>query len=94
MTFEDWRVKFHETGDICPVRLGCSREDLRALWGEPYDTSVATKGGVPHILKYGDLELHFEPGPSGRLFLISNDEGGVVQVSIRRVAPQSLLTRR
>ena len=83
MTFTEWWENFRKTGDICPVRLGCSRSDLRELWGEPDDVSTSGKHGVPHILVYGGLEFHFEPGPEGRLFLIYQDsDEGVVQVSI------------
>ena len=82
MTFSEWWSDFRRTGDICPVRLGCRRSDLHALWGEPDDVCTMQKDGEPLILKYGDVEFHFNGGTDGRLFLIYKDADGVVELCI------------
>ncbi len=86
IAFESWWRRFRATGDISPVRLGQTREDIRALFGEPDD-----KGGfvrrcrLPCIWKYQELEFHFEPDTKGELVLIySETPEGIVDVSIPR----------
>lgn len=85
-TFNAWWLKFRATGDICPVRLGCTREDIRALLGEPDDVGCfSRKHKVPQIWKYGTLEFHFGPKSNDLLTLIYSDsEDGIVDVSIPR----------
>jgi hypothetical protein len=29
--FQEWYEKFGSTGDICPIRLGMSRDEVRAI---------------------------------------------------------------
>jgi len=84
--FKSWWTKFGETGDICPVRLGCTREDIRALFGEP-DTTGGTshKHKTPAIWKYGELEFHFGKQSTDVLSLIWSDTpDGVVMICIPR----------
>ena len=74
------------TGDICPLHLGVTREYVRSIFGDP-DDAGAVRRGEPQILKYGEVELHFEAGASGALVLIyMEDAGGTVRVSIPRLA--------
>ena len=84
--FKSWWKKFRETGDISPVRLGCAREDLRTLFGEPDAVGCATrKHRTPAVWKYGELEFHFGPRNMDVLALIySETPEGIVDVSIPR----------
>lgn len=84
--FKTWWKKFRETGDISPIRLGCAREEIRALFGEPDAVGGATrKYRTPGIWKYGELEFHFGPKSTDALCLIySETPEGVVDVSIPR----------
>jgi hypothetical protein len=55
------------------IRIGMSRTELKALFGEPSD--VSWKGDV---LKYGDMEYHFlvEKGTSQLVLVYSEDAEG------------------
>jgi hypothetical protein len=53
------------------IRIGMTREEVIASLGTPTDTGCTSrKYKSPSIYKYGDVEMHFEPGPGGRLFLV------------------------
>ena len=81
--FSAWWDSFRLTGDICPLRLGMSRDEIKTLLGQPDDTSTPSrKYRTPSILKYGDVEFHFGLGPEGRLQLIYLERDGVPQTSI------------
>ncbi|PWU20403.1 MAG: hypothetical protein C5B50_03990 [Verrucomicrobia bacterium] len=84
--FKSWWASFSETGDICPVKLGCTREELRCLFGEPDAVGVVShKRKTPAIWKYGELEFHFGRKPSDTLWLIYSDTpDGIVKVCIPR----------
>lgn len=86
IAFQSWWKKFRETGDISPIRLGCSRDDIKAVFGEPDAiSSVTRKRKMPAIWKYGPLEFHFEPENADTLVLIySETANGIVDVSIPR----------
>jgi hypothetical protein len=74
------------TGDICPVRLGMSRDALRRLFGEPDDTSTGSrKHPSPAIWKYSNLEFHFGPRADDFLSLIYLEQDEVVKLSIGRL---------
>jgi hypothetical protein len=82
--FERWRARFSQSGDICPVHLGMSRDELRATLGEP-DSLGATsrRQRTPLIWLYEDIEFHFDGSAPGVLFLIySDDADGFVKLSI------------
>jgi len=85
-TFKSWYGNFRDTGDISPVRLGCSREDIRKHFGEPDAVGSATrKYRTPGVWKFGDLEFHFGPRSTDTLWLIySETPDGVVDISISR----------
>jgi hypothetical protein len=58
--YQAWYEKFASTGDICPLRLGMPREELRALFGEPdNDGAMSRKRRKPGVWVYGGLEFHF-----------------------------------
>ena len=84
--FERWWEQFRRTGDICPIRLGMSREQLKAALGDPEVTGGATRRHPRAVIwKYGELEFHFRPD-ADQLALIYMERNGVVDVSIPRSA--------
>ena len=82
--FQKWWSVFKVTGDICPLRLGQSREQVRALLGEPDAVGgTSRKHRTPAIWRYQEVEFHFGPDPMDALSLIFlEDKGGTVRVSI------------
>lgn len=53
------------------LRIGMTRQQVVTVLGKPDDVSVLTrKERQPSIYKYGEIELHFEPGDAGGLFLV------------------------
>ena len=82
--FKSWWESFRVTGDICPVRLGMTRDELKAILGEPDAISYTVgKTLTPSILRYEELEFHFEQGQNGKLWLIYSEVDDVPAVSIR-----------
>ena len=86
LVFQQWYEKFASSGDICPIRLGMSRDEVRATIGQPDDVGgTAGKRGAPAIWVYAGLEFHFDPTAGDELFLIYRDTAeGVVETSISR----------
>ena len=84
--FAAWLLRFGATGDICPLRLGARRDEVRAILGEPDDVGATSREHrVPRIWKYGDLELHFGNVETDGLQLIYQDDAdGVVKICISR----------
>jgi len=59
-----------ESGRFGPLRLGMSKEQVESFLGAPDDWSVGSrKFSQATILKYGDVEFHFDPHAGG-LWLI------------------------
>jgi hypothetical protein len=84
--FMIWWESFRVTGDICPLRLGMTRDELKATLGEPDDVGgTSRKYPNPAIWKYSDLEFHFELGSEGRLWLIYREFENLPQISIRPI---------
>ena len=82
--YKTWWESFRVTGDICPVRLGMTRAELKAILGEPDDVGGTTRKQVtPLIWKYDELEFHFERGFDGSLWLIYSEVDNVPTISIR-----------
>ena len=83
--FELWWKKFRETGDISPIRLGCAREEIRRLFGEPDAVGCTSRNNrTPAIWKYGDLEFHWTKSTDVLALIYSETPDGVVDVSIPR----------
>lgn len=81
--FLAWYARFTATGDICPVRLGMSREDLHALFGEPdYTGGVSRRWRRPIIWVYGSLEFHFRQGKDELFLIFRDDASGAVSTCI------------
>jgi hypothetical protein len=86
VAFQHWYEKFAATGDICPIRLGMSRDELRSAFGEPDDVGVTSrKRREPGIWVYGGLEFHFDHTADDELFLIYRDTADYVEISIKRL---------
>ena len=86
VAFQQWYEKFASTGDICPIRLGMSRDDLRATFGEPDDVGgTSHQHREPAIWVYGGLEFHFDYTTDGELWLIFRDTADYVEISIKRL---------
>lgn len=63
-----------EFGHLGPLRLGMKRERVETLLGAPDDWGAAGRQySQATILKYGDVELHFD-APDGGLWLIHLEE--------------------
>lgn len=83
--FQSWWDSFSRTGDICPLRLGMTRAELKAVIGEPDDVGgTSRRWRTPAIYKYAELEFHFGLGPQGLLELIYQEHDDIPEVSIRR----------
>ncbi len=85
--FQRWWSTFKATGDICPLRLGHTREQVRAVLGEPDEVGgTSLKHPTPAIWRYDELEFHFSPSPLDALSLIFlEDKTGTVRISIGRL---------
>lgn len=82
--FSDWWASFRVSGDICPLRLGMTRDQLKAVLGEPDAVGgESRKYPEPAIWKYDELEFHFEQGQNGKLWLIYREVDDVPAVSLR-----------
>ena len=69
--FKSWGTKFGETGDVCPFALRCTRERIRATFGEPDEMgSDFQKHKTPSIWIHGELEFDFRHKSVGALSLI------------------------
>lgn len=72
--FHKWRMRLRQTGDICPLRLGMTREQVRSILGDPDDTGgTSRKHRTPAIWKYEEIEFHFGPKRNDMLSLIYTD---------------------
>ena len=87
--FDKWFNHFSQTGQISPISLGQTRDEVKAILGEPHDVSAPHKKTKQSaIWVYGDLEFHFGNKQMDALSLIFSEkflEGfdeGVVKISI------------
>ena len=63
-----------QSGNFGPIQLGMNREQVKSFLVEPDDWSVGSrKYSQPTILKYVDVEFHFDPR-DGDLWLIHLEE--------------------
>jgi hypothetical protein len=87
--FKTWWESFRVTGDICPVRLGMTRAELKTILGEPDAVGgTSRKHRTPAIWTYDDLEFHFEQGSDGSLWLIYREEDDIAQTSISKISKE------
>ena len=81
--FKGWQEEVFRSGAITPVRIGMLQQEVLTLFGEPSRVSTTKKKGKPLILKYGDVEFHFDPSDGHRLSRVySDDEDGNIRLCI------------
>ena len=61
--------------DITPLKFGMSQDEVIEIFGNPDAISTMRSNGKPLILKYHDIELHFDrKAPHGLYLVYSDDE--------------------
>ena len=71
--FHIWRDTLIQTKAIAPLRFGMPQEEVAAALGRPDAVSTMEWDGRPLILKYADIEFHFDERRHRGLFLIYSD---------------------
>ena len=84
--YNSWLESFRTTGAISPLVFGMSREELRAVLGDPDITGAQSpKRTIPVIWKYSGLEFHFGPRPEDGLWLIYSEKpDGSVDINLAK----------
>lgn len=74
--FTIWRNQILQNPrDILPLKFGMSQDEVIEIFGKPDAVSTMRSGGKPLILKYCDIELHFDrKSPHGLYLVYSDDE--------------------
>ena len=59
--FAIWRNQILQNPrDISPLKFGMSQDEVIEIFGKPDAVSTMRSDGKPLILKYHDIELHFD----------------------------------
>ena len=74
--FTIWRNQILQNPrDISPLKFGMTQEEVMEIFGNPDAVSTMKSGGKPLILKYCDIELHFDrKAPHGLCLVYSDNE--------------------
>ncbi len=73
--FYIWRNQILQNPqDISPLKFGMSQDEVMAIMGKPDAVSTMRSSGNPLILKYHDIELHFDGKAHNGLHLIYSDD--------------------
>ena len=74
--FTIWRNQILQNPrDISPLKFGMSQDEVIEIFGNPDAVSTMRSDGKPLILKYHDIELHFDrKAPHGLYLVYSDDE--------------------
>ena len=74
--FTIWRNQILQNPrDISPLKFGMSQDEVIEIFGKPGAVSTMRSDGKPLILKYHDIELHFDrKAPHGLYLVYSDDE--------------------
>ena len=74
--FTIWRNQILQNPrDISPLKFGISQDEVIEIFGNPDAVSTMRSHGKPLILKYHDIELHFDrKAPHGLCLVYSDDE--------------------
>ena len=59
--------------DITPLKFGMSQDEVIEIFGNPDAISTMRSNGKPLILKYHDIELHFDRKAPHGLYLVYSD---------------------
>lgn len=60
--------------DISPLKFGISQDEVIEIFGNPDAVSTMRSDGKPLILKYHDIELHFDRKDPHGLYLVYSDD--------------------
>ena len=60
--------------DISPLKFGISQDVVIEIFGNPDAVSTMRSDGKPLILKYHDIELHFDRKDPHELYLVYSDD--------------------
>ena len=60
--------------DISPLKFGMSQDEVIEIFGNPDAVSTMRSDGKPLILKYCDIELHFDRKDPHELYLVYSDD--------------------
>ena len=71
--FQDWRRRLIDKGQINPIGIGMVRNEIVRKFGRPSDFG-AFKKKIPQILKYSEIEFHFDIKNKDKLILIYSEE--------------------
>ena len=74
--FTIWRNQILQNQqDISPLKFGMSQDEVIEIFGKSDAVSTMRNDGKPLILKYHDIELHFDrKAPHGLYLVYSDDE--------------------
>ena len=74
--FTIWRNQILQNPqNILPLKFGMSQDEVIEIFGNPDAVSTMSSDGKPLILKYHDIELHFDrKAPHGLYLIYSDDE--------------------
>ena len=73
--FSIWRNQILQNPqDISPLKFGMPQGEVMEIFGKPDAVSAMKSGGKPLILKYHDVELHFDGKAHHGLHLIYSDD--------------------
>lgn len=80
MDFYIWRNQIlHNPEDISPLKFGMSQAEIIEIFGKPDAVSTMKSGGIPLIIKYHDIELHFDRIiPHGLKLIYSDDKSDLI----------------
>ena len=69
--FTAWRNQILQNSqNISPLKFGMSQDEIMEIFGKPDAISTIRNNGKPLILKYHDIELHFDKKvPHGLYFV-------------------------
>ena len=73
--FTIWRNQILQNSqNISPLKFGMSQDEVIEIFGNPDAVSTMRSDGKPLILKYCDIELHFDGKAHHGLHLIYSDD--------------------
>ena len=73
--FTIWRNQILQNPqNISPLKFGMSQDEVIEIFGKPDAVSTMRSDGKPLILKYHEIELHFDSKAPHGLYLIYSDD--------------------
>ena len=91
--FTIWRNQILQNPwDISPLKFGMSQDEIMEVFGKPDAVSTMRSGGKPLILKYCDIELHFDRKAPHGLYLVYSDDEIELSITAEHEETQSRWT--